>query len=118
MPAAIAQPFHPLTHHLILHASFPATDAYNWCPVEDRGWDVILFAGIATVIACLSQGPYSSLIVLIAGEKICCTLHACKLTAQRRPLEAHLHKYLRSAAVIGCVLGPAFAKGTMRQLVG
>jgi len=40
---------------------------YNWCTVEGKSWDVILFAGIAVVVACLSQGPYSSLIVLMAG---------------------------------------------------
>lgn len=43
-------------------------EAYNWCTVEHKGWDAILFAGIAVVVACLSQGPYSSLIVLVAGE--------------------------------------------------
>jgi len=37
--------------------------------VPHKGWDVILFAGIAVVVACLSQGPYSSLIVLLAGEE-------------------------------------------------
>lgn len=45
----------------------PADD-YNWCVVPHRPWDTLLFAGIAVVVACLSQGPYSSLIVLIAGE--------------------------------------------------
>ena len=43
-------------------------DDYNWCAVPHRPWDTLLFAGIAVVIACLSQGPYSSLIVLVAGE--------------------------------------------------
>lgn len=42
-------------------------DEYNWCPVKEKGWDVILFAGIAVVVACISQGPYSSLIVLLSG---------------------------------------------------
>ena len=45
-----------------------AADDYNWCAVPHRPWDTLLFAGIAVVIACLSQGPYSSLIVLVAGE--------------------------------------------------
>lgn len=44
--------------------------------VPHRPWDVILFAGMAVVVACLSQGPYSSLIVLIAGK-----LHECSLEA-------------------------------------
>jgi hypothetical protein len=43
-------------------------DDYNWCVVPHRPWDTLLFAGMAVVVACLSQGPYSSLIVLIAGE--------------------------------------------------
>lgn len=51
------------TFHCTLHA-----DDYNWCVVPHRPWDVLLFAGMAVVVACLSQGPYSSLIVLITGE--------------------------------------------------
>lgn len=54
-----------------------AADDYNWCVVPHRPWDTLLFAGIAVVIACLSQGPYSSLIVLIAGG-------LCKRSTQTR----------------------------------
>lgn len=40
---------------------------YNWCTVEHKPWDIILFAGVAVVVACLSMGPFASLIVLLAG---------------------------------------------------
>jgi hypothetical protein len=77
--ASIAVVVHNSTMHrphvwLVHIASLPhdgklcGADDYNWCAVPHRPWDTLLFAGIAVVIACLSQGPYSSLIVLVAGE--------------------------------------------------
>ena len=43
-------------------------DNYNWCTVPGSGYDAILFAAIAVVFACLLQGQFSALYVLIAGR--------------------------------------------------
>ncbi|KAL0054880.1 hypothetical protein WJX82_003714 [Trebouxia sp. C0006] len=42
-------------------------DNYDWCIVPDTGYDVILLAGIAVVVACICQGRLSNLMVLVAG---------------------------------------------------
>lgn len=46
------------------------TDNYDWCIVPDTGYDVILLAGIAVVVACVCQGRLSNLMVLLAGEHL------------------------------------------------
>ena len=43
-------------------------DNYDWCIVPDTGYDVILLAGIAVVVACICQGRLSNLMVLVAGQ--------------------------------------------------
>ena len=40
---------------------------YDWCIVPDSGYDVIVFAGVAVVVACLFRGKFSNLMILIAG---------------------------------------------------
>ncbi len=50
-------------------------DNYDWCIVPDTGYDVILLAGIAVVVACICQGRLSNLMVLVAGQGLrrhCC----------------------------------------------
>ncbi|KAL0021928.1 hypothetical protein WJX79_007439 [Trebouxia sp. C0005] len=42
-------------------------DNYDWCIVPDTGYDVILLAGIAVIVACICQGRLSNLMVLVAG---------------------------------------------------
>ena len=39
--------------------------------VPGKGYDAILFAGIALVAGCILQGKFSALWVLIAGEEPC-----------------------------------------------
>ena len=47
---------------------------YDWCIVPDSGYDVIVFAGIAVLVACCFRGKFSNLMILIAGmERSCCT---------------------------------------------
>jgi hypothetical protein len=41
---------------------------YNWCIVEDKGHDAILFASLAVVIACMATGRLQSLIILVIGK--------------------------------------------------
>ena len=41
--------------------------AYNWCIVPESSYDVVLFGGLAVVLACMLQGKLASLVVLIAG---------------------------------------------------
>jgi hypothetical protein len=41
--------------------------AYNWCIVPHSSYDVVLFGGLAVVLACMLQGRLSSLLVLLAG---------------------------------------------------
>ena len=43
-------------------------DNYDWCIVSDTGYDVILLAGIAVIVACVCQGRLSNLMVLVAGR--------------------------------------------------
>ena len=86
-------------------------DDYNWCAVPHRPWDTLLFAGIAVVFACLSQGPYSSLIVLVAGEpcmKEQSTLH--RAGSATRPWPSC---FLNSLVWPGCV--PVSERLTMPQ---
>ena len=45
-------------------------DYYDWCTVPDKGYDAILFAGVALIAGCILQGKYSALWVLIAGEQL------------------------------------------------
>jgi hypothetical protein len=45
-------------------------DAYNWCIVPSSSYDVVLFGGLAVVIACLLQGKLASLMVLLAGAPV------------------------------------------------
>ena len=74
----------------------PADD-YNWCVVPHRPWDTLLFAGIAVVVACLSQGPYSSLIVLIAGESLLQShflLHLIVPVAGEDCIKCHCSKHI------------------------
>lgn len=59
LPSAKDAPGDPLASML--------TGYYNWCTVEHKPWDIILFAGVAVVVACLAQGPFASLIVLVSG---------------------------------------------------
>ncbi len=40
---------------------------YDWCIVPDSGYDVIVFAGIAVLVACCFRGKFSNLMILIAG---------------------------------------------------
>ena len=40
---------------------------YDWCTVPDSGYDVIVFAGIAVLVACCFRGKFSNLMILIAG---------------------------------------------------
>lgn len=42
-------------------------DHYNWCAVPDKGYDAVLFGGMAVVVAALLQGKYAALWTLIAG---------------------------------------------------
>jgi hypothetical protein len=44
-----------------------SADAYNWCIVPHSSYDVVLFGGLAVVLACMLQGRLSSLLVLLAG---------------------------------------------------
>lgn len=41
--------------------------AYNWCIVPNTSYDVVLFGGVAVVLACLLQGKLNTLMVLLAG---------------------------------------------------
>ena len=50
------------------HTRLALADSYDWCIVPDTGYDVILLASLAVVVACLCQGRLSNLMVLIAGE--------------------------------------------------
>lgn len=45
-------------------------DNYDWCVVSDTGYDVILLAGIAVIVACVCQGRLSNLMVLVAGRQL------------------------------------------------
>jgi hypothetical protein len=51
-----------------LDAFWLLADNYNWCIVEDKGQDAIVFASMAVVIACLVAGRLQSLIILILGK--------------------------------------------------
>jgi hypothetical protein len=42
-------------------------DAYNWCIVPESSYDVVLFGGLAVVLACMLHGKLASLMVLLAG---------------------------------------------------
>ena len=42
-------------------------DEYDWCIVPDSGYDVIVFAGIAVIVACCFRGKFSNLMILVAG---------------------------------------------------
>lgn len=44
-------------------------ESYNWCTVHHSAYDILLFAGIAVVAACLFQGKLASLLVLVTGEE-------------------------------------------------
>jgi hypothetical protein len=43
-------------------------DSYNFCIVPNSSYDVVLFGGLAVVLACLLQGKLNTLMVLVAGE--------------------------------------------------
>lgn len=45
-----------------------ATDHFNWCTVPGKAYDATLFAGFAVLCACLLQGKFSALWVLLAGK--------------------------------------------------
>lgn len=45
-------------------------DSYDWCIVPETGYDVIVLAGLAVVVACLCQGRLSNLMVLVAGQAV------------------------------------------------
>jgi hypothetical protein len=78
-----------------------SADDYNWCVVPHRPWDTLLFAGMAVVVACLSQGPYSSLIVLVAGG-----LHSGQLSTVKCPsVMNQQHGMLCTAAALGSLVG-------------
>ncbi|KAK9835845.1 hypothetical protein WJX74_009233 [Apatococcus lobatus] len=42
-------------------------DHFNWCTVPGKTYDAVLFAGFAVLCACLLQGKFSALWVLLAG---------------------------------------------------
>ncbi|KAI8472713.1 MAG: Sodium/hydrogen exchanger family-domain-containing protein [Monoraphidium minutum] len=44
--------------------------AYNWCIVPESSYDVVLFGGLAVVLACMLQGKLASVIVLLAGAAL------------------------------------------------
>jgi hypothetical protein len=50
--------------------------------VRDSGYDAVLFAGLAILLACLFNGKFSSLWVLITGE----AGHGCVM---------HIHTFAR-----------------------
>jgi hypothetical protein len=47
------------------------TDSYNFCIVPNSSYDVVLFGGLAVVLACLLQGKLNTLMVLVAGAASC-----------------------------------------------
>lgn len=60
----------PASSMVCMHTDYTRlalTDSYDWCIVPDTGYDVILLASLAVVVACLCQGRLSNLMVLIAG---------------------------------------------------
>lgn len=70
LPAAACQSCHNLADH------------YNWCAVPDKGYDAVLFGGMAVVVAALLQGKYAALWTLIAGgssDILCCWQSAKQL---------------------------------------
>eukprot|EP00879_Flechtneria_rotunda_P004544 GHRR01004799.1.p1 GENE.GHRR01004799.1~~GHRR01004799.1.p1 ORF type:complete len:1688 (+),score=648.93 GHRR01004799.1:153-5216(+) len=44
--------------------------AYDWCVVPNTSYDVVLFGGLAVVMACLLQGKLNTLMVLVAGAAL------------------------------------------------
>lgn len=48
----------------------PYAGAYDWCTVPDSSYDVVLFGGLAVVLACLLQGKLNTLMVLVAGNQL------------------------------------------------
>eukprot|EP00878_Enallax_costatus_P002544 GHUV01002726.1.p1 GENE.GHUV01002726.1~~GHUV01002726.1.p1 ORF type:complete len:958 (+),score=224.31 GHUV01002726.1:205-3078(+) len=44
--------------------------SYDWCIVPNSSYDVVLFGGLAVVLACLLQGKLNTLMVLVAGAVI------------------------------------------------
>jgi hypothetical protein len=44
-----------------------SADSYNFCIVPNSSYDVVLFGGLAVVLACLLQGKLNTLMVLVAG---------------------------------------------------
>lgn len=73
-PSSGQCPCHRLTALLLL------AENYNWCIVDDKGHDAILFASLAVVIACMATGRLQSLIVLIIGKLRLRSLVSCMQT--------------------------------------
>ena len=53
---------------------------YDWCIVPESGYDVIVFAGIAVLVACCFRGKFSNLMILIAGmhEAVANAVRPCR----------------------------------------
>ena len=79
---------------MLLYESVVFTDNYDWCIVPDTGYDVILLAGIAVVVACICQGRLSNLMVLVAGE---CPVHL-ESDSDGLPVNINYCKYRWNAA--------------------
>ena len=56
----------PIHRQLGVNTSCSAGE-YDWWIVPESGYEVIVFAGIAVLVACCFRGKFSNLMILIAG---------------------------------------------------